>query len=435
MLLALLQWPAGTLAATDHWAFDSVGGFGRRSPFDKLRARRGRGSGRGRRLWRGGIGVEKGGGLDERGVMVLGLVLVGIVALGLGWRMLRFRGPFRVPVAPPTGIVDMHCHTAGIGSGRSGAWVSDALRQSWKFGLYLKIFGTSEKELIEKGDGRVMEIIATSIRESKLVDSAVILAMDAPYTSEGQLDCAAGEVYVPNRFVGEQVKAFPELLFGASVHPNREDALEELEWSKGNGAVLLKWLPNIQGINPSDERFVPYYEKLVELDLPLLSHVGDEDSFSQTDNALGDPHLLKLPLECGVRVIAAHVASSGSNDGQDNVERLLEMMPRYPNLVADLSTLTQWNRRKYLNTVLNDPRLEGRLMYGTDYPLTNTPLVTPWQYWRNLSFAQMWSLSRIRNSWDRDVRLKAALGVPAEVFTMSGRFLSITGDKIERVEG
>lgn len=358
--------------------------------------------------------------------MVTVLVISGVV---LGFAVLRlvlFRGPFCITVTPPPkGIIDMHCHTAGIGAGGSGAWISDQMRDNWKFGLYMRFFGTSEKEVREKGDRVLMDTIARSIRESAHVDGAVILAMDAAHTADGKLDKAACEMFVPNRFVGESVKAFPELYFGASVHPDRLDALQELTWSKQNHAVLVKWLPNIQNIDPSQERHVPYYEKLIELDLPLLTHVGAEDSFSKANNALGDPHLLRLALRLGVRVIAAHVASSGKSQGQDNVERLLEMMEEYPNLVADLSTLTQTNRRRHLRKVLNDDRLRGRLMYGTDYPLTNTPLVTPWQYPLNLTLRQLWQFGRMRNSWDRDVNLKAALGVRPEVFTMSREYLGL----------
>jgi len=349
-----------------------------------------------------------------------------LLLIALLVRVAFFRGPLRSPVSPPpTGIIDMHCHTAGIGAGGSGAWISGEMRNSWKFGLYLRVFGSDEKTVTARGDASLMEIIARSIRESLHVDGAVILALDEPYDAEGRVDRGIGDVYVPNRFVGEAVKGFPELHFGASVHPNRADALEELAWSKANAAVLVKWLPNIQGIDPSDRRYGAFYEKLVELDLPLLTHVGDEDSFSKTNNALGDPRRLRLPLECGVRVIAAHVASAGVSEGQCNVERLLELMPEFPNLVADISTLTQWNRRKHLRKVLHDPRLEGRLMYGTDYPLTNTPLVTPLQYVLNLRIGEMWSLCRTRNSWDRDVRLKAALGVRQEVFRMSREYLRL----------
>lgn len=354
--------------------------------------------------------------------LVIGGVVSGLAIL----RLVLFRGPLRDPVdSPPRGIIDMHCHTAGIGAGGSGARVSDAMRGSWKFGLYLRCFGSNEHVVQTEGDGILMEIIAQAIRESEHVDGAIILAMDAPHAADGTMDEEAVEVYVPNRFVGEGVKAHPELHFGASVHPNRADALDELRWSKDHGAVFVKWLPNIQDIDPSDRRHVPFYETLRELDLPLLTHVGGEDSFSQANNALGDPHLLRLPLDCGVRVIAAHVASSGTSGGQDNVERLLEMMPQYANLVADISTLTQFNRRKHLRKVLNDERLRGRLMYGTDYPLTNTPMVTPWQYPLHLSVRQLWQIARTRNSWDRDVRLKAALGVPPEVFSMSRDYLGL----------
>jgi hypothetical protein len=358
----------------------------------------------------------------EWGMLYL-LIIVGVL---LVLRLLLFKGPM-APVAgePPREVVDMHCHTAGFGAGESGARVSRTLRESWKFKLYLRIFGTTEGELSEKGDGRVMQIIADSLRGSEFVSDAVILAMDAPYDAQGELDDEALEVFVPNRFVGEEVKRHKGLHFGSSVHPNRSDALEALEWSKANGAVFVKWLPNIQGIDPSEERYRDYYLKLVELDLPLLTHVGDEDSFSKTDNALGDPKLLKLALDCGVRIIAAHVASSGEREGEENIERLLQMMPAYPNLFADISTLTQLNRAKYCPQVLNDERLKGRLMYGTDYPLTNTPLVTALQFPLRLTCKQMWEIVRTKNSWDRDVKLKAALGCPKEVFELSRSFLKL----------
>lgn len=354
-------------------------------------------------------------------LLVLGFVF-GVFVL----RIVLFKGPFAKPcLVAPYGVVDMHCHTAGIGAGGSKARISTALRSSWRFRVYLKIFGTSEEILRTRGDRSLMEDIDRAIGESVHVDKAVILAMDAPHADDGSLDLEAVEVWVPNRFVGEVAKDCANLLFAASVHPMRADALEELDWSKENGAVLVKWLPNIQNIDPSDERIVPYYKKLVELDLPLLTHAGDEDSFSRTDNRLGDPKLLELPLSLGVRVIAAHVASSGKNEGQCNVERLLEMMPRFPNLVADISTLTQFNRKRFLPAVLADERLGGRLLYGTDHPLTNTPMVSPFLYPLRLTLEQMWRLSRIKNPWDRDVALKTALGVPREVFEESGRYLGV----------
>lgn len=348
--------------------------------------------------------------------------LAGLAALG---RHFLYQGPMAPVSPPPKGILDIHCHTAGIGHCGSGAWVSGSLRSSWKFPLYLKIFETTLKELQDRGDRDVLDKITRRLRESVHVNDAVIIAMDAPYTADGQINPQAGELYVSNRWLGETLKEYPELHFGASVHPSRADALEELRWSKEQGAVLVKWLPNIQAIDPSQESYRDYYRTLVELDLPLLTHVGAEDSFSKADDRLGDPHLLRFPLECGVKVIAAHVASSGSNHGQLNIDRLLEMMPHYPNLVADISTLTQLNRSHHLPKVLSDPRLKGRLLFGTDHPLTNTPLVTAWQFLLRLPLSTIWEIANTQNSWDRSVKLKAALGFPPEVFHGSREFLGL----------
>ena len=72
--------------------------------------------------------------------------LLGIICALLIVRLLCFKGPMRSPVSPPpTGILDMHCHAAGFGAGESGAWVSPALRNSWKFNLYLKILVSEHK--------------------------------------------------------------------------------------------------------------------------------------------------------------------------------------------------------------------------------------------------------------------------------------------------
>src|SRR6266704_1546799 len=72
-------------------------------------------------------------------------------------------------------ILDMHCHTAGIGAGGSGCFVSPRLEHSWKFGIYLKSFGVTRKDLaIKKGDALVIDSISAQIAQSRYVGSAVI---------------------------------------------------------------------------------------------------------------------------------------------------------------------------------------------------------------------------------------------------------------------
>ena len=83
-------------------------------------------------------------------------------------------------------------------------------------------------------------------------------------------------------------------------------------------------------IDPGDERIVPFYERMIALDLPLLTHAGNERSFAHANDDYGDPLRLRLPLEVGVTVIAAHVATTGSIDGERNFDRLLPLFIEFP---------------------------------------------------------------------------------------------------------
>ena len=345
-----------------------------------------------------------------------------VLATILVWAVLPAR-PFR-PVEPlPTGIVDMHCHIAGIGAGGSGCFVSPRLRNNWRFSIYLHSFGLTKKEMLEQGDGLVADRISESVAQSKYVGKVVLLALDSVIGADGQLDTNRTEVYVPDEFVADVCARHTNLLFGASVNPYRPDALARLEWAKAHGAVLVKWIPPVMEIAPDDPKLIPFYKKLVELKLPLLSHTGEEKSFSRADEGFGDPNKLRLPLSLGVTVIAAHIASSESYQGERGPDRLARLMREFPHLYTDISALTQINKPGVLKEALTKPEFSGRLLYGTDYPLINTALVSPWYSW-HLSFRQKWAIWCTKNPWDRDVLMKHDLGVPAETFSRPGEWFS-----------
>lgn len=326
---------------------------------------------------------------------------------------------------PDLPFIDMHCHTAGIGAGHSGCFVSEKLRASFKFHFYLKSFGVTEAELERDGDALVLARLSERLAHSTHVEKAVVLALDGVVDEHGNLDRARTEIYVPNEFLAAEIPKHPNLLWGASVNPYRPDALSRLEWARAHGAVLVKWLPSVQHIDPADERLIPFYKKMVALGLPLLCHTGNERSFTQADDALCDPERLRLPLQQGVIVIAAHAATTGSFHGGRSFDRLARLMPEYPNLYADISSLTQLNKHGYLAEVLHRPEFQHRLVYGTDYPLIQIHLlVSPWYFPSQLSIRQMYHLSKIDNPWDQDVALKQALGVPTEVWTRANAVLA-----------
>ena len=192
--------------------------------------------------------------------------------------------------------------------------------------------------------------------------------------------------------------------------------------------MLVKWLPSIQLVDPSDEAHLPYYEKLVELGLPLLCHTGDERSFTAAEDELADPSRLEQALRAGVTVIAAHAATTGENEGRRNYDRLLEMIHEYPRLYADLSALTQINRLGHLDRVLEEEALRSRLLYGSDYPLISTLLVSAAYFPLHLKVEEIREIGAEENTFDRDVMLKQALGVPAEVFARTAQVLGVESD-------
>lgn len=354
-------------------------------------------------------------------------VLLMLAAALLGLRAVFFGGPAAAPLPLSGGrLVDMHVHLAGIGRGGSGCYVAPRLRDNYRFDFYLRGFGVTRAELARDGDSLVVDRIAARLQAARQVDAAVLLALDAAVDAAGRVDRSRTEVYIPNEYVAAQVRRYPGLFYlGASVNPYRQDALQRLEAVKRQGAVLVKWIPAIQHIDPADPRLTPFYRKLVELELPLLSHAGQERSFSRAHDAYGDPRRLALPLSLGVTVIAGHVATSGSSEGEDNFARILPMFAQYPTLYADISSLTQINKPGYLSRALRAPQLRGRLLYGSDYPLSNMLLTSAWYFPLNLTLAQMRSIAAIPNQWDRDVALKQALGVPPDVFARSARLLGI----------
>ena len=369
--------------------------------------------------------------------MVVRRAVVALIGVGVASVCIYIAIPVDESLAMATdgGYLDMHVHTAGIGAGGSGAFVNREMQESFRFSIYLSAFGVDAEELESQGDAVVIEKISAQIAASRRVDKAVVLALDGVVDDEGRLDREATQLYVPNAFVATETRRYDNLCFGASVNPHRRDALQRLRQVKAQGALLVKWIPNIMHIDPADEAITRFYEELVALDLPLLSHAGRESSFASARDEYGDPRRLGLPLSIGVTVIAAHIATTGTNEDESNFERILPMFERYPNLHADISSLTQINRLDFLKNALGVPGLDERLVYGTDWPLQFFPLVSPYYHLDHIGLSAAKSVAAIDNRWDRDVALKEALGTPRHVFAKSAALLDADRCLLEKEDG
>ena len=226
----------------------------------------------------------------------------------------------------------------------------------------------------------------------------MLLAFDHNYEEGGLRKLDLSTFYVSNAYTHAVAARHPRLEWACSVHPYREDAIEALEWSAARGARAVKWLPPAMGMDPSSARCDPFYEAMRRLDLPLLSHGGDELAAQGGGHQdFGNPLLLRRALDQGVRVIVAHCASLGA--GLDlrrpgkapprvrNFSLFMDMMrePAYEKLLyGDLSATTQINRTsEALKTLLTAQDLHDRLLNGSDYPLVGIlPLFSPGQFKR-----------------------------------------------------
>lgn len=286
----------------------------------------------------------------------------------------------------PHRLIDHHTHIAGIGTSDTGAFVNPKMR-TWshpfhhlKFKVYMSAAGVED---VEQADSQLTQRLANLIKHISHHGKHRLLAFDKNYRPDGSANLEKTEFYVPNEYVFALAEQYPDLFVpNISVNPYRPDALEELvKWAK-RGARIVKWLPNAMGINPSDPRCDPFYQKMKELDLILLSHGGEEKAVeAEEDQKLGNPLLLRRALDLGVKVIVAHCAGLGSNEDLDSSEQqrvpnfdlFLRLMneKRYEGLVfGEISAMTQFNRiGKPLTTILKREDLHERIVNGSDYPL------------------------------------------------------------------
>jgi len=228
--------------------------------------------------------------------------------------------------------IDCHVHILAATPGRGH--LSGYLRRRpnvllTRLRLGIPLFGSDEKM------ERAFEArLVGTINGTRELDAAVGLAFDAVYAEDGRRADEDTHLYVTNEYAAELSRRHPKLLFGASVHPYRRDALDELERCIAAGAVLMKWLPLVQGMDPASDRCVPFYEALAHHKLPLLCHTGGELSLPQKFPRYASPELLLPALRRGVTVIAAHCGTKSNPLGTDYLPTFVRMAKDHERLYA-----------------------------------------------------------------------------------------------------
>jgi len=289
-------------------------------------------------------------------------------------------------------FIDIHAHVGCYGDGKSGCFVSESMKRSPKYKHYPKAFEIP-RQLMKNNDAAFFKEFSKKIEKSSCVQSAVLFALDGYYEKDtGKLNLDKTEFLVPNRFVAEETKKYPNLLWAASVNPyrKREDWEKELKFAYDNGAVMIKLLPAMMGFQPNDPDIRPFYRRLKQYNLPIIIHLDEEGSFSRSYPEYNGVWKIEAALKEGVTVVVAHMATRGESlvpgefagePGKDLVMmasyeqlKVLARNPKYKeNLYVDISALPlTCTRERDLAKVLKDGDLwKGRMLYGSDFPLNH----------------------------------------------------------------
>ncbi len=207
---------------------------------------------------------------------------------------------------------------------------------------------------------RSVEEMADEYRAAGVV--GILLAWDA--------STHTGRPAVSNERIAEICSRHPDCFVGfGSVDPHRPDAPERVRALPALGLRGLKIHPTLQGFDPSDPRFDPYFAAAAQAGLPVITHAGTSGVGAREPGGQGlrldlsrpilmDPVAARYPE---LRILLAHVGWPWHLES-------LAMALHKANVYLDVSG---WKYRYLPEEVLREmrTRLQDQFCFGTDYPM------------------------------------------------------------------
>lgn len=185
------------------------------------------------------------------------------------------------------------------------------------------------------------------------IDCSLIYAVEAPI------------VYASNEYVHQLCRQHPDRLLGvASVNPLSPDAPQILEHAVQNlGLKGLKFHPPLQNFFMNDLSVFPVYKKAMELDIPVIFHVGTTPfgsmcRLSQANPLLVDDVAYAFP---DLRIMLTHLGTLWHNESFMVVEK-------NPNVYIDTAAYL-YEIKEILTLDVVDRIGPDKIIFGTDYPM------------------------------------------------------------------
>lgn len=294
----------------------------------------------------------------------------------------------------PAKVWDCHAHIAGTGDSGRGIEISPRMLSPLYPLEYLQRLFYLNAGCAHEAAGvdesyieRLHNLMGGLAPGAKLM----LLAFDHVHDEDGRPRPDLSAFFVPNDYAHELVRAAPQWFeWICSIHPWRADAVDALEAAVAGGARAVKWLPPAMGIDPASPACDRFYQAMARLDIPLISHGGEEEAVRGAGRPeWGNPLRLRRALDQGVRVVMAHCATHGEDVDSDDpgrkrvpsfalFARMMDEAAHTGLLFGDVSATILRNRDlATLKTLLERVDWHPRLLYGSDYPLPGIlPLIS-----------------------------------------------------------
>lgn len=273
-------------------------------------------------------------------------------------------------------VIDIHIH---IYRTSEQGHLGKEEYEIWEYGekdVTLSRYGGSPEEAltaIEEAGAEKAVVVNLCSRSSLMEEGKLELPRDL---TDEQREKAVKEIAAnldsrlkaSNEWVCDLARSHPELIPFVGVDPGilspEEMEAHVREMARDRGAKGVKVHPVSQGFYMHDPRMSGVWRACVELDLPIIAHVGPAKSGDQyaTPEAF-TPVMKAFP---GLRIVMAHM-------GGGSWRRLPEFAEAHPGALYDICEIIEWTGAPRAPTDLDLAKLilrvgPEKVMMGSDFP-------------------------------------------------------------------